>query len=310
MDILQIWWSSFIDENIASFDHSKTAREGSASGVPMTFTKNGELIALCAVNRVGIKVSRKSACREESGAPSLYEKRRLEEQRWRVLMEPWRAKSVGRAEHRRFARERARVQVASFSIRRCCYTASANKQISLARQGYALFHAATEDSLDNLVIIKSSAGIDGWATFAEHVMQNPGLHECECIQKSNAVAQCAGEGSKQFYAQLAVGPAVPSMRGGAKGKQSAETETASMVAANESNGSNELGGLSVHPIRFQRGTYPVQDNAPSIRLWKTPDNIKFVTVGSENRGPSLQTPNPSNPNTFGVSDTGQVQGNP
>ena len=63
----------------------------------MTFSKNGELIALCAVNRLGIKVSRKSACREESGAPSLYEKRRLEEQRWRVLMEPWRAKSVGRA---------------------------------------------------------------------------------------------------------------------------------------------------------------------------------------------------------------------
>ena len=40
---------------------------------------------------------------------SLFERRRLEEKQWRVLMEPWRAKSVGRAEHRRVARERARV---------------------------------------------------------------------------------------------------------------------------------------------------------------------------------------------------------
>ena len=240
----------------------------------MTFGNNGELIALCAVNRLGIKVSRKSACREGSGAPSLYEKRRLEEQRWRVLMEPWRAKSVGRAEHRRLARERARVQVASFSMRRYCYTAYANKQISLARQGYAWFHAATGDFLDNLPIINSSAGIDGWATFAQHVLQNLSVHECECTPESNAVAQCAEEGFQSFYGQLAAGRVVPSMRGGAKGEQSAETQTASMAAANESNGSNELGVLSVHPIRFQHGTYPVQDNALSIRLWKTPDNIK------------------------------------
>ena len=100
---------------------------------------------------------------------SLFERRRFQEQQWRVLMEPGRAKRIGRAERRRVAREHAACQVANLHIRRSCYARSYQMQLLQARRGYGLFHNVPTDSVDTQRIHSSSAGIDGWSSFAAHI---------------------------------------------------------------------------------------------------------------------------------------------
>ena len=280
MHIMEARWSSFLDETIASFERSGTARACFTASAPMTFTKNGVLIALCAVNRLGMKVTCKSGGRKASGTPSLYAKRRLEEKRWRALMHPWRADRVGSSAHGGVAFERAALQASNFYIRRLCYAAQANKQISLARQGYASFYAVAETSLDLHSILVSSAGIDGWAAFAEHILQKQSVYGCECTQECDAAAHNAGEEPKQFRTQLAARTALSSMRGGGRSNPSTETPTASQVPGSDRKDSSKVGPLSVQPIRFQPGTYPVKDNDPSFKHWKTVDNkIRMIRYG-------------------------------
>ena len=200
-------------------------------------------------------------------------------------MEPWRAKRIGRAERRRVARERAAYQVANLHIRKSCYAFSYQMQLLQARRGYGLFYNVPVASVDTQRIHSSSAGIDGWSSFAAHIDGSNPLEQ-GCIQKQS--------GEKVIeHAALPIGlrrdvrgqeesssARGTSRGGGGKSRQSVHTRSASRAAGSTGTDSIEDGLLEVQPIRFQPGTYPVKGNDPSFRHWKIIANqITIIGLG-------------------------------
>ena len=196
--------------------------------------------------------------RRMNGFKSLHEKRREEEKQWHLILEPWRAKRLRRAERRRAARACRAQQAANIFVRVHCYTAWVQKQVALARLGFEQFHNIPSNSADIQQLQRSSAGIAGWASFAERQ-----LGHCDLELVPSLPVRGGGKENGSSESAMHVGASCVSSRGSADGPDSP----------------HEV--LAVQPIRVMAGSNLLRKDCPALAtLWKIIDGDASTGVAS------------------------------